>query len=120
MPRGAEPGKRRGGRKAGIPNKATREIQDVARQYAPAAVRQLAKLGGLLPRGRGKAESEQARATSCNSILDRAYGKPAQAVAHSGAIGTFDLTKLTDDELTTLEPILARIALAGGRSGGDR
>ena len=108
-----------GGRKPGQRNRATADIRDLAQQFGPAAIRQLAKLGGLLSAGKGAAESEQARAMACNSILDRGYGKPGQAVTHSGAIGTFDLSKLSDDELTTLEPILARLALAGSGAGGN-
>lgn len=54
-------------------------------------------------------------------LLTHRFGlaAPAQELKHSGAIGTFDLTKLTDDELSTLEPILARLAIAGGSASGD-
>ncbi|MCD9096183.1 terminase small subunit [Luteimonas fraxinea] len=38
---------------------------------------------------------------------------------HSGAIGTYDLTKLTDDELARLESILGRLANDGGDPGGE-
>lgn len=37
---------------------------------------------------------------------------------HSGAIGTYDLTKLTDDQLDDLESILGPLAHAGGDPGG--
>lgn len=37
---------------------------------------------------------------------------------HSGAIGTYDLTKLTDDQLDHLESILGPLAHAGGDPGG--
>ena len=79
MPRGSKPGERRGGRKPGIPNKATAEIKDIARKLGPKAVETLAKLAGLVP-GAKAAESEQARIGALNSILDRGYGKPAQAI----------------------------------------
>lgn len=76
------------------------------------------------------AAAQFARATQVNHPQGVAAGiwwektrsgmrEPKQELAHSGAIGTFDLSKLTDAELTTLEPILARLALAGGSSGGD-
>lgn len=123
---GSKPGQRKGGRKAGVPNKATREIREVAQQFGPSAIRQLAKLGGLFPAKKGAAESEQARVSACNSILDRAYGKPGQAVTHSGAIGSYDVTKLadlSDEELKLFENVLARIApgvaASGGGEGGD-
>lgn len=69
------------GRPKGVPNKATAEIKDLARQYGPAAITELAKLAGLVDEGAGKAESEQARTSALNSLLDRGYGKPIQAVS---------------------------------------
>jgi phage terminase small subunit len=38
---------------------------------------------------------------------------------HSGAIGTYDLTKLSEDELDRLESILGPLALAGGDQSGE-
>jgi hypothetical protein len=38
---------------------------------------------------------------------------------HSGAIGTYDLTKLSDDQLDHLESILGPLAHAGGDPGGE-
>ena len=43
----------------------------------------------------------------------------AQKHQHSGSIGTYDLTKLSDDELDRLESILGPLALAGGDQGGE-
>jgi hypothetical protein len=65
---GSLPGERRGGRKAGVPNKATAEVRSLAQEYGPAAIEQLAHLST-------NAESEQARIAACNAILDRAYGR---------------------------------------------
>ena len=65
---GSKPGERRGGRKAGTPNKATVEIRSLARDYAPAAIEELARLST-------EAQSEQARISACNAVLDRAWGK---------------------------------------------
>lgn len=84
MARGASPGERRGGRTKGVPNKATLEVKEMARAYGPDAIKELAKLAGLIE-GEGKAESEPARIAALNGILDRGYGKPAQAV--TGADG---------------------------------
>jgi len=38
---------------------------------------------------------------------------------HSGAIGTYDLTKLTDEQLDRLESILGPLANDGGDPGGE-
>ena len=54
------------------------------------------------------AESETARIVAANSLLDRAHGKPRQAVEHSGSI-TRRVEEISDDEL---------LAIAGGRSAG--
>ena len=76
------------------------------------------------------AEFEEAR------MLARKKGHPAAMVAattgkgklsgllverhkHSGAIGTYDLTNLSDDQLTALESILGSIAHVGGDPGGE-
>ena len=80
MARGADPGTRRGGRVKGVPNKATVEVKEIARAYGPDAIKELAKLAGLID-GETKAESEQARIAALNGILDRGYGKPSQTVA---------------------------------------
>jgi hypothetical protein len=67
-------GKRPGaGRKAGVPNKATAEVKALAQVHAKAVLDELARLAT-------GAESEQARVAAGKEILDRAYGKPSQAV----------------------------------------
>lgn len=77
MPKG---GKREGaGRKAGIPNKSSSEIKAIARQYGPDALKEAARLAGLV-KGQPPAESEQARLKAIDIVLDRAYGKAAQAI----------------------------------------
>lgn len=68
---GARPG---AGRPKGTPNKATIEVRDLARQYAPGAVAELARLAK-------EAESEQARVSAIKEILDRAYGKSTQPLS---------------------------------------
>ena len=71
--RGSKPGERRGGRKKGTPNKATKEIRELAREYTIEALEALYEIatGG---------ESEAARVSAANAILDRGYGKPAMPV----------------------------------------
>lgn len=64
------------GRKKGVPNKATAEVKALAQRYAPAALKELARLST-------KAESETARVAAAGMILDRAYGKATQPMQHS-------------------------------------
>lgn len=72
-------GEKTGGRVAGTPNHATREIKELARQYGAKGVEELAKLAGLVE-GETKAESDQARIIAIKELLDRGYGKAAQHV----------------------------------------
>lgn len=65
-------GKRPGaGRPRGSPNRATQEIQEIARPYAPEAIETLAQIMRT-------AASETARLSAANALLDRGYGKPTQ------------------------------------------
>jgi hypothetical protein len=47
------------------------------------------------------------------------WKEPAQVHDHRGAIGHYDLSKLSDDELDRVETILARAAVTGGGPSGD-
>ena len=74
-------GERGGSRKKGAPNKAVRrprrktsrkpaaDIKTLARLYAPAAIQELARLCI-------EAQSEAARVSAIDRLLDRAYGRP--------------------------------------------
>jgi hypothetical protein len=73
MPRGAKPGERRGGRQKGVPNKATREIKELAGQYTDEALNTLVSVARA-------SESDAARVSAAKEILDRAYGKAPQAL----------------------------------------
>ena len=57
-----------GGRKAGTLNKVSADVRELAGQYGPAAMAELARLAT-------EAESEPARVSACKEVLDRAYGK---------------------------------------------
>lgn len=72
---GARPG---AGRPKGMTTKLADEARALASPYAAKALRELAKLGGVV--GKKAAESEQARVQALNIILDRAYGKAKQPV----------------------------------------
>lgn len=75
---GRKPGTpKTGGRKKGVPNKATAEIKSVAQKYGKDAVERLAHL-------MKKAESEQAQVAACKELLDRGYGKAPQAITGDG------------------------------------
>ena len=65
------------GRKPGAVAKAKRDLADMAKGYAPEALKTLATI-------MMKGENEAARVSAANSILDRGYGKPFQAVRLSG------------------------------------
>lgn len=78
---GARPG---AGRKPGRPDRATADEKDslerLAKQHAPAALKALVEIAT-------KGESEAARVTAALGLLDRGYGRPRQAVEHTGEGG---------------------------------
>lgn len=74
-------GKKTGGRTKGVPNRATAEVKSLAMSYMPKIIKELARLAL-------NAESEQARVAACREMIDRAVGKPAQAIDLSNSDGT--------------------------------
>lgn len=71
------PGERRGGRVKGVPNKATRDIKAVAGEYTTEAVDTLVSV-------MRDGQSEKARVSAAKELLDRAHGRPAQAIIGGG------------------------------------
>lgn len=71
---GSRPGEHRGGRQKGTPNKATAEIKSLARKHGKEAIDKLVSL-------MRSAENEQVQGNAAKDLLDRGYGKPAQAMA---------------------------------------
>lgn len=73
------------GRKPGTKDRATPDqkaaISDLAKQHAPMALQQLVDIAR-------NGNTDSARVAACNSILDRAYGKPSQSVMHGNPDGT--------------------------------
>ena len=65
-------GQRIGGRQKGTPNKAGRELREIARQYTDEAI-------DVLVATMRKGEMPFAL-TAVNQLLDRGHGKPAQAL----------------------------------------
>jgi hypothetical protein len=78
---GARPG---AGRKRGRPDRATavekEGLEERARRHTDVALRTLVAIAT-------KGKSEPARVTAATALLDRGYGKPRQAVEHSGEGG---------------------------------
>ena len=81
MPRGAKPGERRGGREKGTLNRATADaklaISELAKTHAPAALRTLVNVAQ-------KGRSPASRVMAAREILDRAFGRPPQALTLGG------------------------------------
>lgn len=78
------------------------EIEATCKEASPKAV---ARMISLM-----KSTDDRIALMACNSILDRAYGKPAQAVEHKGTV-THDISSLTDAEL---------VAILAEKDGGGR
>lgn len=71
----ARGGKREGsGRKPGTPNKATADVRAAAQKYTVEAVERLAFWM--------KSDNAKASVSACNALLDRAHGKPPQAITN--------------------------------------
>ena len=74
---GARPG---AGRPKGRKSAKTLEIEAKAKEYAGDALRALAHVAL-------KSKSDSARVSAATALLDRGYGRPRQAVEHSGGDG---------------------------------
>ena len=74
-----------GGRRKGVPNRATAEIRALAQQNATKAMVELVRLAT-------RAKSEQTRVAAIREILDRGYGKATQPItAGEGAEGSLKI-----------------------------
>lgn len=97
---GARPG---AGRKKGKVSAAKRELAEIAKGHAEKALQVLVDIAT-------SGESEAARVSAANAILDRGYGKPPQAIDHKSSDGSMtpkpalDVSKLST---AALEEILA-------------
>ena len=90
-------------------------IQELARQQTEAALETLVE---IMQHGR----NESARVAAAQAVLDRGWGRPVQALEHSGPEGSAllpaDLTVLPDVQLAQLSALLEEIASAGPRRPG--
>ncbi|AVA20666.1 hypothetical protein [Rhizobium sp. NXC24] len=106
---GQRGGKREGaGRKSGGVSQAKKDIAQMAKVHAVDALNTLAKIAK-------SGESESARVSAANALLDRAYGRPMQSHQVTGKDGgplehnhKITASDLSDDEL-------ANIATAGSK-----
>ena len=83
---GARPG---AGRKPGKVNQIKRDLASMAKGHAEAA---LATLVEIMT---NPGEAASARVSAATALLDRGYGKPVQAMEHSGPDGEPIPTSLT-------------------------
>lgn len=75
-------GKREGaGRRKGVVSQAKRDLADMAKDHAETAL-------GVLVEIAKRSDSDAARVSAANAILDRAYGKPPQALDHRSSDGS--------------------------------
>jgi len=95
---GARPG---AGRPPGAPNKATRELKSLARQYTDEAILALADVV------RDADAPPIARVKAAEALLDRGHGRPTQHIEAKIS----PLEELSDDELTA--------GIAALRAAGD-
>lgn len=92
---GARPGS---GRKKGSIDRATAAqkgtLEELARRHTTTALQTLVRVAT-------SSESDSAAVTAASVLLDRGYGKPRQAVEHTGANGgpIMHATEMTDAEL---------------------
>jgi hypothetical protein len=73
------------------------EVQELARQHAPSAIAELARLAL-------KAKSETARIAAIRELLDRSYGRPRQSMEVSGPAGDpLDPLRVLMQEIEAIE-----------------
>jgi hypothetical protein len=97
-----------GGRQKGTPNRATAEVRGLAMHYGLGAMTELARLST-------EAQSETARISACNTILERAYGK-----AVPGRLITIDLPDTsTVKGVTQAVAAIVRAAASGQITPGE-
>ena len=89
-------GKKTGGRQPGSLNKVSADVRELAGQFGPAVIAELARLAT-------GADSEQVRVSAGRELLDRGFGKPTQSREPP------DIDHRADEEVSDLE-IARRVA----------
>ena len=120
-----------GGMKPTSVNRKAKELLDngkiaarLAELREPAAKKARVTLEGHLEdlrklRDLAKKKGQFSAAITAEVARGKASGVHVEHHRHSGSIGTYDLSKLSDDELSRLEQILGPLAHAGGDPGGE-
>jgi len=75
--------------------KALREVEEIAREHSPLAIRTLSTIAG------DEAAPPAARVSAASILLDRAWGRPAQTI-HAKHSDESDASELTDEQLATI------------------
>lgn len=91
------------GRPQGAKGRATLQakatLSELAREHTDLALSVLAEVAR-------NGASDSAKVAAANALLDRGYGKPPQAIEHSGDLpGFYPMADLTDEQLEALEAI---------------
>jgi len=110
-------GRKTGGRVKGVSvNKNTGIMREMAQVYGPAAIAKLAQLAGLI-KGTPGSEQEGVQVQALRELLDRGYGKPAQAV--TGADGGNMVIQIVTGVLRDDDPDEAAEVDTGVARDGD-
>lgn len=77
-------------------------------------------LAAELEEARALALTEKQTGAAVSATMGKAklFGLIVEKHKHSGSIGSYDLTRVTDDDLDRLEAILGPLADTGGDQGG--
>ncbi|MDZ5448941.1 hypothetical protein [Labrys sp. ZIDIC5] len=124
------------GRKKGVPNKITlaerkkaleggfsplQILTNLARDHYDAYLKERRK--GIKVDDAKLMEKAKAAESAAEKAAPYIHSKMPTALHHSGPGGgpipTLDLTKLTDEQLAALEPVISALAAAGGLAGAD-
>ncbi len=90
-------GKRAGaGRKVGAVSQVKRDLSDMAKDHAEAALGTLARI--MVDEG----QPGSARVSAANALLDRGYGKPVQGIDHKSTDGTMSPKTASDAVMAAL------------------
>lgn len=100
------------GRKAGIPNKSTKALKEIAGEYTEAAVKTLVEVM------EDPEAPPAARVAAADKLLDRGHGKPAQMVEATVESKGIDPKELQARYITLMEKsCLRQIQVANERRG---
>ena len=105
-------GRKTGGRKPGVPNKATRELKDLAQPYALEAIQTLRE---IMKHG----ETEAARVAAARELLDRGYGRPAGSGTQVSVTATSQQASVvcTEEQRARLIKLQERLLAEAHRAG---